>query len=359
MIKLLPWLPHMWGWQMTQPLLFDDCLSILQKILLLARKLNEIISDYNSFKEDFDTWKKQVDDAITDLLNSLTDLDTRLEAMESCCQTVQSDIETIRNNITNIFNDLTTLNADFTNLNTRVTNLETSVTNIQNALARLDIQLPLELVDDTNFAAVGDAWYNWLADYCDTAAGHTSGTFASYLTRTMKIVPGVSSPTPAQSLTIGKLGQNLVLCKLPFMLIATLQQATTKANEAAVLTEVLGIVNDSGLAKLFTDGINSANPYFTITALEPYPYNIDNCKFQTSYMQFMYGSAAATDINNLYKIDFTSNGAEISHATCINMDVRIEIIKDSPTIRMQVISNELYFAVYNGEVVFYFIAENA
>ena len=52
---------------MTQPLLFDDCLSILQKILLLARKLNELIEDYNKFKEDFFQWKEEVDAAIADL----------------------------------------------------------------------------------------------------------------------------------------------------------------------------------------------------------------------------------------------------------------------------------------------------
>lgn len=433
MIKFIPWLPHFWGWQMTQPLLFDDCLSILQKILLLAKKLNEVIEDLNKFHEDFNTWKAQVDAIIENILAALNELSDRVTALEQCCEAVQADLADLRQrieeiedygdlieqlqqdvtnlsetvnslstSITNITGDLTALTTRVTNAETAITNLqtavtnlqtdltaltnrvtaaetaitnlqndvsalttrmtaaETAITNIQNALARLDIQLPTQLIDETNFDQFADNWYAWISAFCDTAAGHATGTFASKLTRTLKIVPGVTSPIPARSLTIGKLGQNIVLCKLPLLLIATLTQPTTKANEAAVLAEVLQLVQDSGLDQLFINGVTSANPYFSGTGLEPYPYVIDDCKFQTSYMLFMYGAAAGTDIDNLYKIDFHApSGQQISHATCINMDVRIVLTQNSSNIQMQVVSNELYFSIYNGEVVFYFIAENA
>ena len=104
MIKLLPWLPHFWGWQMTQPLLFDDCLSILQKILLLARKLNELIEDYNKFKEDFFTWKAAVDAAIANLQAAVAELDGRVDALEECCEQVQGELTTIKQDITKFFN---------------------------------------------------------------------------------------------------------------------------------------------------------------------------------------------------------------------------------------------------------------
>lgn len=45
----------------TQPLLFDDSMSILQKLCVIWKKLNELIEDYNTFKQDFAEWKNQVE----------------------------------------------------------------------------------------------------------------------------------------------------------------------------------------------------------------------------------------------------------------------------------------------------------
>ena len=56
----------MWHWwhfhdMYTQPLLFDDSMSILQKLCVIWKKLNELIEDYNTFKQDFAEWKNQVE----------------------------------------------------------------------------------------------------------------------------------------------------------------------------------------------------------------------------------------------------------------------------------------------------------
>lgn len=398
MIKLLPWLPHFWGWQMTQPLLFDDCLSILQKILLLARKLNELIEDYNKFKEDFFVWKAEVDAAIADLQAAVAALDARVDALEECCQTVQGDITQLKTNVTNlqttvnnISGDLssvtnristlennystlstnlsnltqqvTTNTQDITSLKNRVTALETSVTNIENALARLDIQLPVELINDQNYDTMAESWYDWIADYCDTYGSATVGNFKSIWQKTDDITPGIVEPhpVPEKSLTVGKLGQNLVLAKLPLFLTKQLTQATTLANEANVISEVMTAITSSHLDVLFKRGLWSDNAFFDIALAEPYPYNIDEIKFQTSYMYFNYGGALPTDLNKMYRVSFPqpTGSPVIESATCINMDVRLQITKDANTAKLQVLSNEIFFVVYGGYVTIAFIAENA
>lgn len=405
MIKLLPWLPHFWGWQMTQPLLFDDCLSILQKILLLARKLNELIEDYNKFKEDFFQWKEEVDAAIAALQAAVEELDGRVDALEACCQEVQEELSGIRQNITNltetvntiqttvnnISGDLTsitnrvdTLETDYhdlqtayfnlqnittthatqiADLRTRVSALETSVTNIENALARLDIQLPVELINDQNYDTMAESWYDWIADYCDTYGGATTGNFKSIWDKTDDITPGIIEPhpIPAKSLTVGKLGQNLVLAKLPLFLTKTLTQQTTLANEANVINEVMSAITSSHLDVLFKRGLWSDNGFFDISLAEPYPYVIDEIKFQTSYMYFNYGGALPTDLNKMYRVSFPqpTGSPVIESATCINMDVRLKITKDANTAKLQILSNELFFVVYGGHVTIAFIAENA
>lgn len=445
---LKPYHDHGWPWyhwhfwpfsgfnnMFTQPLLFDDSLTLLQKIAMLWKKLYDLIQDYEQFKKDFATWKAQVESALADLAAEIEALDARVTALEECCEdmrawkdlidawkatidawktSVDADIAEIKealdalgdptqlvqqitnnttnitnlgtdvtelqrvvNNhttnlsqldqsVTNLGNSITTLETDLTALTNRVSANEDDITDIKNALARLDIQLPEQLIDDTNFGSFADAWYAWISNYCDTAAGHTSGTFAAALARTLKTVPGDIEPVPggagypATSLTIGKLGQNIVLCKLPLLLKATLTQATTEANVANVMTEIKQLVTDSGLDQLFRKGITSRNPYFTGTGLTAYPYLIDNCKFLTSYMVFMSGGAPAGDLNKLYKMDFAPDGTmEISTAESVNMNVRIALTQNSNDIKMQVISNELYFAVGRGEVLFYFIAENS
>ena len=405
MIKLLPWLPHFWGWQMTQPLLFDDCLSILQKILLLARKLNELIEDYNKFKEDFFTWKAEVDAAIADLQAAVAELDGRVSALEECCEQVQGELTTIKQDITNLTTDVsniqntvnnisgdlssvtnristlennystlsqnlttltqqvTTNTQDITSLKNRVTALETSVTSIENALARLDIQLPVELINDQNYDTMAESWYDWIADYCDTYGGASTGNFKSIWQKTDDITPGIVEPhpIPSKSLTVGKLGQNLVLAKLPLFLTKTLTQQTTLANEANVINEVMSAITSSHLDVLFKRGLWSDNAFFDITLAEPYPYVIDEIKFQTSYMYFNYGGALPTDLNKMYRVSFPqpTGSPVIESATCINMDVRLQITKDASTAKLQILSNELFFVVYGGHVTIAFIAENA
>lgn len=427
-----PWYHwHFWPFSgfnnmFTQPLLFDDSLTLLQKVAMLWKKLYDLIQDYEQFKKDFATWKAQVESALHDLAQAIEELDGRLDTLEQCCDDMQAwkdvidawksgleqwregvnrditqinqtitemgDISELRQTVTNqgntianhtqrittLENNYTTLNQNVTNLGNRVTQLgndltalsqrvstnEGDIANIKNALARLDIQLPLELVNDTNFATVSENWYDWIANYCDTHAGNTAGTFKATWTKTDDIQPGITvpHPIPAKQLTIGKVGQNIVLCKMPLIVYAPMTQPTLKSNEAACITEVVNKITSTGMDKLLVDGLKaSQDSFFSLPLVEPYPYVIDESKFQTSYMCFCYGADLGTvDISNLYKLSIdTAGNKTVEHATCINMDVRIQLTKDATTGYMQVISNEIYFLIYNGYVAVCFLAENS
>lgn len=427
-----PWYHwHFWPFSgfnnmFTQPLLFDDSLTLLQKVAMLWKKLYDLIQDYEQFKKDFATWKAQVEAALKDLADAIEALDKRLDDLEACCEEMQAwksvidawksgldqwregvnqditqinqtiqemgDISELRQTVTNqgntinnhtqrittLENNYSTLNQTVTNLGNRVTQLgndltaltrrvstnETDIASIKNALARLDIQLPVALVDDTNFGQASEKWYDWIAKYCDSHAGNATGTFKGVWTKTDDIQPGivVPHPVPTKSLTIGKVGQNIVLCKMPLIVYAPMTQATTRANEANCIAEVLQKITSTGLDKLLVDGLAATQEsFFEIPLLEPYPYQIDESKFQTSYMCFCYGAdLGTTDISNLYSLSIDSAGNRtVKHATCINMDVRIQLTKDAATGYMQVVSNEIYFLIYNGFVAVCFLAENA
>lgn len=437
---------HFWPWHhwhfwpftavnnmFTQPLLFDDSLTLLQKIAMLWKKLYDLIQDYNQFKSDFNTWKVQVEQALKDLADAIEALDARVTTLEECCEEMQvwretidtwkdsidawkesidawkatvnallttinnsittinqtiddMDIdelrETVENNTTNITNltnnyttlqqtvtqlgdDIADLSDDLEALADRVTANEDDIQDIKDALARMDIQLPLSLVDETNFDAVAESWYDWIANYCDTHAGNTTGTFKATWTLTDDIQPGVVQPhpTPEKSLVIGKFGENIALCKMPLMVYAPLQTPTTKANEAACITEVLQLITSTGMDKLLTDGLNAAvaDAYFSFTMLDEYPHDIDNCKFQTSYMLFCYDATpSSTNISKLYSLSIdTAGNKRVDYANNINMDVRIYLTENSDVGRMQVLANSLYFNIYNGYVCVCFLAENS
>lgn len=424
-----PWYHwHFWPFSgfnnmFTQPLLFDDSLTLLQKVAMLWKKLYDLIQDYEQFKKDFAAWKAQVESALHDLAQAIEELDGRLDTLEQCCddmqawkdvidawksgleqwregvnqditqinQTIQEmgDISELRQTVTNqgntinnhtqrittLENNYTTLNQTVTNLGNRVTQLgndltaltrrvttnESDITNIKNALERLDIQLPVSLIDSTNWAAVQSSWYDWISAHCDSVTGHASGTFKNVLALQDEVVPGVVSPVTPKQLTVGRLGANIVLCKLPFILKANLSTPTTTANLAQVLSEVVSICETSGLKGFFVNPLTSADPYFTATLLTPYPYDIPPSNFHTSYLQFMYGAAPAGQINNMFKISWAPDGNSytIETAKSIECNVRIQLTKDATTAKVQVSGNELYFAIYNGVVNFYFHAENA
>lgn len=427
-----PWYHwHFWPFSgfnnmFTQPLLFDDSLTLLQKVAMLWKKLYDLIQDYEKFKADFATWKAQVESALADLAQAIEELDGRLDTLEQCCDDMQAwkdiidawksgldqwregvnqditqinqtitemgDISELRQTVTNqgntisnhtqrigtLENNYTTLNRAVTDLGGRVTRLgddltaltrrvsanEEDIASIQEQLNRLDIRLPLQIVDSTNFDALGNAWYNWLCAYADARAGNASGTCAGIWTRTDDFHPSLLPPDhskPRKQLTIGKAGQNFTEAVLPLMLTANLTTPTTLANEAQVVSEVMQKITTSGIDMLYRKGLAAQEEsYFHFTGLAAYPYANNLITFQTSYILFQPEAWSATALSALYAVTFDQNGGyTVQRANSIRQDVRLFMTADSTDCKLAVVGNELFFIVYNGVVVICFHAQNA
>lgn len=417
-----PWYHwHFWPFtgfnnMFTQPLLFDDSLSLLQKVAMLWKKLYDLIQDYEQFKKDFATWKVQVESALADLAQAIEDLDARLE---QCCDEMQEwkevidawksgldqwregvnqnitqinqtitemgDISALRQTVSNHTQRISTLENDYTTLNQTVTDLggqvtqlgddltalarrvtanEEDIASIQDQLNRLDIRLPLQIVDSTNFDALGNAWYNWLCAYADARTGNASGTCAGIWTRTDDFHPSLLPPDhskPRKQLTIGKAGQNFTEAVLPLMLMANLTTPTTIANEAQVVTEVMQMITASGIDMLYRKGLAAQEEsYFHFTALAAYPYANNLITFQTSYLLFQPEAWSSTALSALYSVTFDQNGGyTVQRANSIRQDVRLFMTANSTDCKLAVVGNELFFIVYSGVVVVCFHAQNA
>lgn len=399
-----PWYHwHFWPFSgfnnmFTQPLLFDDSLTLLQKVAMLWKKLYDLIQDYEQFKANFATWKAQVESALADLASAIEELDGRLDDLENCCEEMQEwksgidqwktgvdqsitqinqtisnmgDITQLRNTvnqhtqqITQLGQQVTQLGNNLAALTQRVTANEEDIAGIQDQLNRLDIRLPLQIVDSTNFDTLGNAWYNWLCAYADARAGNASGTCAGIWTRTDDFHPSLLPPDhskPRKQLTIGKAGQNFTEAVLPLMLMANLTTPTTPANEAAVVTEVMQKITASGIDMLYRKGLAAQEEsYFHFTGLAAYPYANNLITFQTSYILFQPEAWSSTALSALYAVTFDqSGGYTVQRANSIRQDVRLFMTENSNDCKLAVVGNELFFIVYNGVVVVCFHAQNA
>ena len=112
-----------WHHQCTIPLLFDDCLSLLQKVCALWAKLNDVIDSLNDFNAEFNAWAKSVED-------SLKDLYAKYSALESRVTKNEQDIASIKQKLASIESELNTIKNDISNIKNRLDNIEIILSNI-------------------------------------------------------------------------------------------------------------------------------------------------------------------------------------------------------------------------------------
>ena len=143
--------------QHTIPLLFDDCMTLLEKLQALWYKLNELIGDYDKFKNDFFAWKEEVEQIINQILQEIDNINNRLDKIEQDIQNIKQEIQNIKNLIEQIQQDIQNIHTAISNINNRIDNLEQQInslnqriTNIENTLADLNIVVPQELFNENN-----------------------------------------------------------------------------------------------------------------------------------------------------------------------------------------------------------------
>lgn len=366
-----------WHHQFTIPLLFDDCLSLLQKVCAMWAKLNDVIDSLNKFNDEFNIWAKSVEDSLKDLYakytalenrvskneqdisnikqqlqsiqaelnnikNSISNIEARLDNVENRLSTVEGDISNIKQSIANINNSITQIQADMTALAARVKKLEDLLKNLN----IIPPQTILDLTDnDSAWNTVWGEWWNWFcANVIDFASGDNKSNWV--LSNNLKWHDTVTQPK--RTIQIGYLGQPVALVKLPFIAVRknvwNSKPTVTQINEVA--------------PHFKTNALYPANGFFNLTLTQEFGYVMDEVKLMTSYIPFLTADSVIVKIDN--SLAYTS--------FAVQTDVRLQIPKNGTSAKLAIVPQSITVAaVPNTEDVsqatawdlyIYCIAEN-
>ena len=359
-----------WHHQFTIPLLFDDCLSLLQKVCALWAKLNDVIDSLNDFNAEFNAWAKSVEDSLKDLYTKYEALDTRVTNIEEQLQSIQNELTNIKNDISNIEqrldnietrvsnveNEITDIKQSISNINNSITQiqadmsaLEARVKNLEDLLKNLNIIPPQTILDltdnDSAWATVWGEWWNWFcANIIDFASGDNKSNWV--LSNNLKWHDTVTQPK--RTIQIGYLGQPVALVKLPF--IAVRKNVWTSKPTISQINQVA--------PHFKTNALYPANGFFNLTLTHEFGYVMDEVKLMTSYIPFLTRDSVIVKIDN--------NLAYTSFA--VQTDVRLQIPKNGTSAKLAIVPQSITLAaVPNAEDVsqatawdlyIYCIAEN-
>lgn len=297
--------------QHTIPLLFDDCMTLLEKLQALWYKLNELIEDYDKFKNDFFAWKEEVEQIINQILQEIENINNRLDKIEQDIQNIKQEIQNIKNLIEQIQQDIQNINTAISNINNRIDNLEQQIhslnqriTNIENTLADLNIVVPQELFNENNndwfVSAIGNQYL----------AAISIGSSLSGWEISPKLYNADISP--AVSFKVGYLGFPIVYAKLPLIFR---KPGTISANAASINTLLLAMYNQS----------HKEDPFVRITLAKAPDFDItDEFKFPAAYLitSTIIGNAERTELVDSNNILRTMNPST-------ELSVRVQLTKNS------------------------------
>lgn len=359
-----------WHHQFTIPLLFDDCLSLLQKVCALWAKLNDVIDALNEFNVEFNAWAKSVEESLKDLYAKYESLDTRVTNIENELESIQNELTNIKNDISNIEQRLDNVENRISNVENEITDIKQSISNIENSITQIQADMTalearvkkledllknlniippqtiLDLTDnDSAWATVWGAWWDWFCtNVIDFASGDSKSNWA--LSNNLKWHDTVTKPK--RTLQIGYLGQPVALVKLPFIAV-----------RKSVWTSKPTIEQINAVAPNFkADALYPANGFFNLTLTQEFGYTMDEVKLMTSYIPFLTKDSIIVKIDN--KWAYTS--------FAVQADVRLQIPKTGTNAKLAIMPQSITLAaVPNAEDVsiatawdlyIYCIAEN-
>lgn len=359
-----------WHHQFTIPLLFDDCLSLLQKVCALWAKLNDVIDALNEFNVEFNAWAKSVEESLKDLYAKYESLDTRVTNIENELESIQNELTNIKNDISNIEQRLDNVENRISNVENEITDIKQSISNIENSITQIQADMTalevrvkkledllknlniippqtiLDLTDnDSVWATVWGAWWDWFCtNVIDFASGDSKSNWA--LSNNLKWHDTVTKPK--RTIQIGYLGQPVALVKLPFIAV-----------RKSVWTSKPTIEQINAVAPNFkADALYPANGFFNLTLTQEFGYAMDEVKLMTSYIPFLTKDSIIVKIDN--KWAYTS--------FAVQADVRLQIPKTGTNAKLAIVPQSITLAaVPNAEDVsiatawdlyIYCIAEN-
>lgn len=359
-----------WHHQFTIPLLFDDCLSLLQKVCALWAKLNDVIDALNEFNNEFNVWAKSVEESLKDLYAKYQALDTRVTNIENELQSIQNELTNIKNDISNIEQRLDNVENRISNVENEITDIKQSISNIENSITQIQADMTalearvkkledllknlniippqtiLDLTDnDSVWATVWGAWWDWFCtNIIDFASGDSKSNWE--LSNNLKWHDTVTKPK--RTIQIGYLGQPVALVKLPFIAV-----------RKSVWTSKPTIAQINAVAPNFkADALYPANGFFNLTLTKEFGYTMDEVKLMTSYIPFLTKDSTIVKLDN--KWAYTS--------FAVQADVRLQIPKTGTNAKLAIVPQSITLAaVPNAEDVsiatawdlyIYCIAEN-
>lgn len=359
-----------WHHQFTIPLLFDDCLSLLQKVCALWAKLNDVIDALNEFNDEFNAWAKSVEESLKDLYAKYEALDTRVTNIENELQSIETELNNIKNDITNINQRIDNIETRVSNVENEITNINQSISNIENSITQIqadmtalearvkkleDLLKNLNIIppqtildltdDDTTWSNVWGAWWDW---FCTNVINFARGDSKSNWELSNNLKWHDTITRPKRTIQIGYLGQPVALVKLPFIAVRksvwTSKPTITEINEVA--------------PSFKTDALYPANGFFDLTLTQQFGYTIDEVKLMTSYIPFLTPDSVIVKIDNMWAYN----------TFAVQTDVRLRISKTGTAAKLSIIPQSITLAaVPNAEDVsiatawdlyIYCIAEN-
>lgn len=331
-----------WHHQFTIPLLFDDCLSLLQKVCALWAKLNDVIDALNEFNDEFNAWAKSVEESLKDLYAKYETLDTRVTNIEEQLQNIQTELNNIKNDITNINQRLDNIENRMSNIENEITDIKQSITDINNSITQIQADItelearvkkledllknlniipPIDIYNATDEefkTMLWQNWWNWLKpklyfEVSDIANGWEYSSNVVWWDTTTRL---------PRYFQLGRVTQPITLCKLPFVAV----RKNTFDHEPTI--EDLRKLSPRYDNNAFT----AANGFFDFPLTSPFGFTMDEIKFQTSYIPFL-------PINS--KLYYSRTGGGIDSIKNINCGVRLQVPITGTSAKLSVTSDML------------------
>lgn len=333
-----------WHHQFTIPLLFDDCLSLLQKVCALWAKLNDVIDALNEFNNEFNVWAKSVEESLKDLYAKYEALDTRVTNVEEQLQNIQTELNNIKNDITNINQRLDNIENRVSNIENEITDIEQSISNINNSITQIQADMtalaarvkkledllknlniipPIDIYNatDEEFAAgLWANWWNWMKKqlYFKGVATDDKWEYSP------NVVWWDKTTHLPRYFQLGRVTQPITLCKLPFI-------AVCKGVFNHYPTDYELVANSPHFKN---DAFTAANGFFDFELTKPFGYTMDEIKFQTSYIPFLPVNSKLYSYQT--RIDLLKN---------INCGVRLQVPSTGTTAKLCIASDILILGV--------------
>ena len=333
-----------WHHQFTIPLLFDDCLSLLQKVCALWAKLNDVIDALNVFNDKFNAWAKSVEESLKDLYAKYEALDTRVTNIENELESIQTELTNIKNEISNIDQRLDNIETRVSNVENEITNIKQSISNIENSITQIQADMtalearvkkledllknlniipPIDIYNATDDEFKNGLWQNWWKWMKNRLYFKGTASVDKWEYSPNVVWWDTSTHLP-RYFQLGRVTQPITLCKLPFIAVCKGVFDHYPTNDELI----------SNSPHFTNNAFTAENGFFNFELSKSFGYTMDEIKFQTSYIPFLPVSS------KLY-----SYQTEIDLVKNINCGVRLQVPSTGTNAKLCIASDILILGI--------------